>query len=310
MRTACGPESRGARVTIVTQGRRSQTPVCSARPGVVGGVRDCAVVRFTEQGTSDACGADRKCPGASTRRSPSCHFACRRIPRPQGDDRLQRGDQVGVAGEGDADVVLTARSHHHEVDGERAVDALLPSGLRRPAGRIAQVASNDGRKPGAALGLRPRLPPERGVGARVKPPAWSTAIGADACEAAARDSGHQQTTQSEQIHPAFAGRSVPTTERLTSAVIDVLIVEEDDHPPGRSGSHDGVREWSKESPAGAALPGRRGGLGRVYRSRVREQQRCGGMRVGDHRLAAGVAGDATSALHSSPSIVMFSCSKT
>jgi len=251
----------------------------SWRVRVVRWIRDRSEVGLCEQVTTEARTPHRERSRAHAGCCPGRDFARRRAPGPQSDHGLQCRHKIRVVGEEDADVELTASSHHHEVHGERDVDSLLLSGPCRPVRRIAQVARDDGHKAGATLRLRPRLPPERGVGAWIKPPAWSTAICADACEAAARDSGRQQTTQREQIHLTFASRGVSGTEGLTSTVIDVLIVDEEDYSPGRPGSHDGVREWSKESPAGAALPGRRGGLTRVYRSRVREQRRCGGTRV-------------------------------
>jgi hypothetical protein len=186
-----------------------------------------------------------------TRSRPGGDLATRGLARSQCDDRLESGEQVAVAGEHDGHVALIARHHHHKIDGQCHVDALLLRGVLGPVGRIAQIARDQSQKPPASPDLRVGLPHVRGVGSRVAALARAPTIHSHARETTARGTAGEQMAERKRIDLTVPRGRTGRAERVAGAMVGVLVVEEEDDSL-RSGvvQHRGV-EISKRSPAGS-----------------------------------------------------------
>jgi hypothetical protein len=90
-----------------------------------------------------------------------------------------------------------------------------------------------------------------GVGASVAPLTRTPAIDTHPYEKTTRDPTGEEAAQGQRVDLAITGRSVSTTERLTSAVIDVLEVEKDDDAPRPHHDQRSDPEGPKKSPAGS-----------------------------------------------------------
>ena len=71
-------------------------------------------------------------------------------------------------------------------------------------------------------------------------------------------------SESERVHLALPRSGIASVERIAGAVIDVLVVQEDDDPLRYRAAQVLRPKGAKNSPAGAGRPGRRGRLVEVY----------------------------------------------
>lgn len=144
----------------------------------------------------------------------------------QVDDRLKRREQVGVAGEQDANIELVFDGSTDEVDGYLHVDPLLD---RTRTVSVVQRSSDSSHQRLAAP--EAHLPLTCAEALRVMSAGWHPAIDVDCDEiplADAHVSQHQAETQRQDLTVDVVVAVVP--EALPGALVDVLVVDENRHP--------------------------------------------------------------------------------
>lgn len=196
-------------------------------------------------------------------RRPRCGFARRHLPGAKLDDSLEGRNEIGVAGEQYAHVVVATRGHQDDIHGQRDVDTFLLSTSRRPVAQVTKVAGDD-RDQTAGPTPRLGLAAERRERPRISAPTWPASVDADLRKDPMRYPRDQKSPQRNGVDLPGRRRTARQVERLTSAVVDVLPVEED-ADAALVATHE--RGWRRpqKNPACAALPGRRGALTAVYR---------------------------------------------
>ena len=151
----------------------------------------------------------------------------------ESDHRLQCGNQVGIGGHDDPNVVLAACGHQNEVDGEGDIDALLHRTGFRPITRVSQRACEDDHlgqpAPHSALAFH-----DRGA-ARLLPRIRLAAVDPHPDELTCRPPAGYELSQSRRIYLTLLGWSARGTERLAGGSIDVLVVDEENHPRSHGG---------------------------------------------------------------------------
>jgi len=101
-------------------------------------------------------------------------------------------------------------------------------------------------------------------------------------ELAIGHTAREQMSESQWIDLALARGSMRSTERIAGAVIDVLIVQEDDDALRYGALQGRGSRWEKRSPAGSGRPERRGRLLGVYLTSAGEQVHLDRTRVTIH----------------------------
>lgn len=95
-----------------------------------------------------------------------------------------------------------------------------------------------------------------------------------------RDPACDEVAESQRVDLTMACRSIRRVECGARSVIDVLVVEKDDHAPRRGVTHLRAPECrERKNPAGSGRPERRGGLCSVYLIAAARQLRRGRERL-------------------------------